>query len=164
MKVNVGCGRHPYPGWWNCDIEQHPNAKGKLNALCDARDIPLDDGVASVVMACHVIEHFYQWEVESVLTEWRRILKRGGQLILELPDLELVCRNVLTGLGDQMTMWPLYGDPAHKDSLMCHKWGYTPVSMRELLQSNGFGKIEFDNPQTHGKRYNRDMRVTGVKA
>ena len=26
-------------------------------------------------------------------------------------------------------MWPLYGDPAHRNPLFGHRWGYTPETL-----------------------------------
>jgi predicted SAM-dependent methyltransferase len=164
MKIHVGCGRHVLEGWWNCDVQRHPRAPRDPEALCDARAIPRSDGCASVVMACHVIEHFYRWEVGEVLAEWRRLLRPGGLLILELPNLEAACRNLLAGLNDQMGMWPIYGDWNHRDPYMMHKHGYTPRTLRALLEDHGFRAVVFSAPETHGKRKDRDMRAMAVKA
>lgn len=164
MRVHVGCGRHVLDGWWNCDVQRSPKATRDPEALCDARAIPLPDGCADAVMALHLLEHFYRWEVPEVLAEWRRLLKSGGRLILELPNLEAACRNLLAGMNDQMCMWPLYGDPSHQDPYMCHRWGYTPGTLRALLEGHGFREVMFSPPQTHGKRANRDLRAEAIKA
>lgn len=164
MKLNIGCGKMVLDGWVNCDVQKNPKAKRAPELLCDAKSVPLADGCADVVMALHLIEHFYFWDVECVLAEWRRLLKPGGKLILELPDLEKACKNLLSGKNDQMCMWPLYGDPGHRDPFMCHRWGYTPKTLKALLVANGFGSVKFAAPQTHGKRSNRDMRAEAVKA
>lgn len=163
MRVHVGCGRHVLDGWWNCDVQRHPKAARDPEALCDTRSIPLPDRCASVLMSCHVLEHFYRWEVDDVLAEWRRLLMPGGILILELPNLESACRNLLSGLDDQMCMWPIYGDWSHRDPYMMHKHGYTPGTLRALLEANGFHRVTFSPPQTHGKRANRDMRAEAIK-
>lgn len=164
MKINVGCGRMVLDGWTNCDVQVSPKAPRPPEILCDAKKIPLPGESADVVMALHLLEHFYFWEVPSVLAEWRRLLKPGGKLILELPDLAKACRNLLEGKGDQWSMWPLYGDPGHEDPFMCHRWGYTPATLKAILVSNGFAKVHFCAPQTHGKRAQRDMRAEAIKA
>lgn len=163
MRLNIGCGRMVLDGWTNCDVQVSPKAPRPPEILCDAREVPLDDGCADELMALHLIEHFYLWEADGVLAEWRRLLRKGGKLILELPNLEDACRNLLRGTKDQMSMWPLYGDPSHEDPFMCHRWGYTPVTIAQLLSRNGFSKIKILPPQTHGRRRNRDMRVEAVK-
>lgn len=164
MRINVGCGRMVLDGWTNCDVQVSPKALRPPEILCDAGAIPLQSGVADEVMALHLIEHFYLWEVPAVLAEWRRLLKPGGRLILELPNLEAACRNLLSGRNDQMCMWPLYGDPGHEDPYMCHRWGYTPKTIKELLVGNAFAEVRVLPPKTHGRRVNRDMRVEAVRA
>lgn len=167
MKLNVGCGRMVLDGWFNIDIVQSPKAKRPIDLKADVRSIPLEDGCADVLMALHVIEHFYHWEVQALLAEWKRLLKPGGKIILELPNLEAACRNYLkyrnTDKVHQMAMWPFYGDPTHKDEFMCHRWGYDPDSLSSELIKAGFRKVRIAKPETHGRRANRDMRVEAMK-
>ncbi|MCB1836270.1 MAG: methyltransferase domain-containing protein [Alcanivoracaceae bacterium] len=163
MRINVGCGRMVLDGWTNCDVQVSPKAPRPPEILCDAAAIPLKSEVADELMALHLIEHFYLWEVPAVLAEWRRLLKPGGRLILELPNLEAACRNLLAGRNDQVSMWPLYGDPGHEDPYMCHRWGYTPKTIKELLVRNAFSEVRIMPPKTHGRRVNRDMRVEAVR-
>lgn len=169
MKINFGCGKRVLPGFYNIDAVPRGqdldliyamefNSRNEL-----VRKMPIEAGRANYLQAMHVIEHFYRWEAPLVLAEFKRVLKDGGQLVLELPDLEKACRNFLKGEKDQMCMWPLYGDPGHEDPYMCHRWGYSPQSMKMMLKEAGFRNIVFMPPQTHGRRINRDMRVECVK-
>jgi predicted SAM-dependent methyltransferase len=163
MKLNLGAGKMVLDGFVNIDIQQNPKAKRPLDILADVRSVPLEGGCADEVHAYHVIEHFHRWETDAVVAEWKRLLKGGGLLVLELPNLEAACRNLLAGMTDQMSYWGLYGDPSHKDPYMCHPWGFTPKSIRELLEDGGFKDVRILPPQTHGRRANRDMRVEARK-
>lgn len=163
MRLNVGCGKMILDGWVNVDVQANPKASRPPDLLSDIRKLPIDDGSADVLMAVHVVEHFYRWEVGALLAEWRRVLKDGGLLILELPNLEAACRNVLAGLTDQMGMWPLYGDPGHKDPYMCHRWGWTPVTLARELEAAGFRNIKTAPTEYHGKRHDRDMRLEAFR-
>lgn len=171
MKLNIGCGARVLEGWTNCDIQVNPNAPRAPEILCDAKSIPLPDGCASVVMAIHVFEHFYRWEVESVLAEWRRLLQPGGQLILELPNLVKCCENYLSGRvrggkdPDQLARWGIYGDPRTGDKFMCHPWGYSPEELQSILEANGFRKVKHQATVFHpAGRNHRDMRIEAIKA
>lgn len=171
MKINIACGKQTWGDFFCVDAVRHPKATREPDLLhafefhgeCLANPLPLDEGCADEVHAYHFIEHVYRWESPAVLREFRRLLKPGGLLVLELPNLEAACRNMLHGLGDQMVMWPLYGDPTHRDPYMCHRWAYTPASMIALLQEVGFEQITSARPQTHGARSNRDMRIEARK-
>lgn len=163
MKLNLGCGKRVLEGFFNIDIQTNPEAKRPLDLQADVRKVPLPDECASEVHAYHVIEHFHRWETDAVLAEWKRLIRPGGRLVLELPDLEKACRNLLAGDTEQMSYWGIYGDPSHRDRYMCHPWGFTQKSMRALLEAGGFTNIRFLPPETHGRRHRRDMRVEAIK-
>ncbi len=98
-----------------------------------------------------------------VLLEWKRMLKSGGRLTLELPNIEAAARNLLAGMKPQMWAFPFYGDGSHKDEFMTHRYGYTPKTIRVLVEGAGFRDVQILPPQTHGPRPNRDMRVEAMK-
>lgn len=171
MKVNFACGKQTWEGWFCIDAQQHAKASRDVDLLHAfqfdgehlVNRLPIEDEAASEVHSYHFIEHVYRWEAPAVIREFLRILKPGGRLVLELPNLEGACRALLKGKKDQLCMWPLYGDPTHKDPYMCHRWGYTPSSMRQLLTECGMRDVRFGLPQTHGRRHERDMRVECCK-
>jgi predicted SAM-dependent methyltransferase len=166
LKLNIGCGKRVMDGWTNVDVVANPEAPRAPEILCDAKAIPLPDGCADVVMAIHVFEHFYRWESEGVLQEWRRLLKPGGLLILELPNLVKCCENYLSGRmrggknPDQLARWGIYGDPRTGDRYMNHPWGYSPEELMGLLHAAGFSGAKEHPTQFHpAGRNHRDMRI-----
>lgn len=125
--------------------------------------MPFEDNYADEVMAIHVVEHFYVWEVPEVLSEWIRVLKPGGVLIIEVPDLQKTIDYLAAGVTEPaLTMWPLYGDPSHCDPLMCHKWAYTPGTLGKMMAYVGLVGLEQHPAQFHLKD-KRDMRIIGYK-
>jgi ubiquinone/menaquinone biosynthesis C-methylase UbiE len=133
----------------------------------DLKSLPLPDDYAEKAIAVHVIEHFYQWEVQEVLKEWKRVLKPGGKLVLELPCMDKVlnylyqCLDKKQPLSPTMTWHVFWGDPKYKEPLMTHKWGYTEDMIAHELIQAGFGDIEFTVPRYHFEF--RDMRVEAIK-
>lgn len=160
VKVQLGCGHKPWDGWINVD---GPRAASHADLVADLREIPLESGIADVVAAIHVFEHFYQWETGAVLAEWKRLLKPGGKLILELPSFDkvvdylTVCKAKGKPAWMQMAWWALWGDPRYKDPAMTHKWGYTEPLMRQTVEAAGFERVMIMEPRYHLKV--RDMRV-----
>lgn len=172
MKLNVGCGKQTWDGFFCVDAVQHPKASRPIDLVYEftftpegylREMLPLDDGCVSELHNYHFIEHVHEWEAPAVINEFFRLLELGGRLVMELPDIEHACRNILKGKADQWGMWPLYGDGSHKDPYMCHKYGYTKKTMRRLLANAGFREIKFSEPLTHGRRKERDMRVEAIK-
>lgn len=172
MRINVGCGKQTWPDFFCIDAVEHPKATRPLDlkyafqfapngALL--QQIPLDSQCADEVHSYHFIEHVYAWEAPAVIGEFHRLLKPGGRLVVECPDIAKAARHLLGGAKDQLCMWPLYGDPKTKDPYMCHRWGYTPDTLKRLLKDNGFTRIQAMAPQTHGRRVNRDMRLEAIR-
>lgn len=172
VRLNVGCGIRLREGYINIDVQEAKSLSGEIvvpDLLSDAKSIPLPDHCAHELVAIHIFEHFYRWEVEGVLAEWRRLLKPRGLLALELPDIVKCARNLLKGIEgnkhpEQLSMWGLYGDPRHCDHYMTHKWGWTPKTLKALLEANGFEGVRSMSTQFHPiGRDVRDMRIEATR-
>lgn len=175
MKINFGCGSRTLDGYWNFDAVRDPNAPRDPDFVEPMRfdgaqllnPLPLPDGCADELLSVHVVEHFYRWEVDSLLNEWRRLLHIDGLLVIETPNLMKACRNILEGrtVGsgkhpDQAGMWACWGDPRLMNPYMVHKWLYSPETLRALLEQHGFRGIE-EHPTVYhpAGRLHRDMRI-----
>lgn len=169
--LNLGCGDKILPGYVNVDVVE--SRKGnRPDILCDLHELkPFATDSADEVMAIHVVEHFWRWEVLDILREWIRVLKPGGRMILECPNLEAACRQFLTDpkqfaredQAGQRTMWVFYGDPSWKDPYMIHRWGYTPGSLADLMREAGLERVR-QAPAVYKLREPRDMRLVGYKS
>jgi ubiquinone/menaquinone biosynthesis C-methylase UbiE len=167
MRLNIGCGGRRIAGYTGVDAIERPAA----DIVAPANAIPLPDASVDEILAVHLWEHFYRWECDDVIAEWSRLLKPGGTLVLELPDLIKCCENILRNrmVGgkdpDQLSYWGIFGDPRPHDPYMTHRWGWTPTTLREYLSTHGFRDIDQQPPQWHpAGRDHRDMRFVAVKA
>lgn len=169
-RLNLGCGDKLLPGYINVDVAESRAGK-KPDVLCDLRELtPFESGSVDEILSVHVIEHFWRWEALDVLREWVRVLRPGGKLILECPNLLSACEALLAnpdaasgpGREGQRTMWVLYGDPAWRDPLMVHRWGYTPKSLAQLMTEAGLANVR-QEPAQFKLREPRDMRLVGEK-
>ncbi len=159
LKLNLGCGKRQLEGWEGVDA----GAYGQEHTA-DLRQLPFDDEVASHIMAIHVIEHFYLWEVRPLLAEWRRVLVPSGKIILEAPDFKRAVRRMAEGeRNPQLTWWVLYGDPGHKDPLQCHRWGWSPKNLSNVLSLCGFENIR-QEPAEYKLKDKRDFRIVATRA
>jgi SAM-dependent methyltransferase len=169
-KLNLGCGDKILPGYVNVDVAESRRGM-KPDVLCDLHKLaPFEDNTVDAILSVHVVEHFWRWEVVDILKEWVRVLKPGGVMILECPNLLSACQELLrnpdvsTGPGQegQRSMWVFYGDPAWKDPLMIHRWGYSPRSLGQVMYDAGLVNLR-QEPAQFKLREPRDMRIVGEK-
>lgn len=160
VNLNLGSGKIKWPNWLAVDIE-----RGDIK--CDLRSLDLPNDYADQAAAIHVLEHFYQWEVIALLKEWRRVLKPGGKLILELPCMDKVISYIHNCITQNLPISPsfswfvFWGDPKYKDPYMVHRWGYTKAMLEEALTLAAFREVTFMEPRYHFPQ--RDMRVECFK-
>lgn len=172
MKLNICCGKRILPGYVNIDVA--PNAPGEPqpDMLRPAHDLLIEGGSVDEIMCIHGWEHFYRWECDTVIAQWSYVLRRGGKLVLELPNLIKCCQNLL-GIeakhikfknNDQMSMWGIYGDETLENPYMIHKWGWTPETLKDFLHAKGFSTVTVHPTQFHpAGRDRRDMRLEAIR-
>ena len=171
IRLNLGCGDKILPGYVNVDVVEARAGKSP-DVICDLHELScFENDHADEIMAIHVVEHFWRWEIEAILREWLRVLKPGGSMILECPNLLSACEALLAepevrsrpDKAGQTSMWVFYGDPGWKDPLMIHRWGYTPYSLAQLMTSVGLVNVR-QEAAVYKLREPRDMRLVGEKA
>ena len=109
LRLNLGCGSKPRPGWVNVDLR--PGADLHLDVR---RPLPFPDASCAEIYAEHVLEHLaYPGEVEQVLADWFRVLASGGTVSLGVPDTEWPLRAYVSG-DDGYFAW-CRTQPWHRD-------------------------------------------------
>ena len=143
LNLNLGSGLTPIPGFVNVDaLEESPG----VDIVADISErLPFEDGVAELVYASHLLEHFATDEIPGLLAEWRRVLRPGGTLLIAVPDLEVVASMMVQRRGwftppNGPWLGVIYG--GQKDQYDFHKTGFTLPWLAQLLRAAGFGEIE----------------------
>ena len=122
VRLNLGCGDKILDGYTNVDIVDE-RAGQKPDVNCDVRQLTVfEDNYADEILAVHVVEHFWRWEVQAIIQEWMRVLKPGGKMILECPNLISACQEVLK-------------DPLDVHSQHILRWHHTPPCRYWVLRA-----------------------------
>lgn len=113
-RYNVGCGPVFAEGFLNIDVDlvswlkEGRIAEGTPIAVEDKKNtyamrydirkgIPAGDNSLEIIYHCHFLEHLSNDEGFVFLTECFRCLRPGGVMRVALPDMELWCRNYMSG-------------------------------------------------------------------
>lgn len=156
VRLHVGSGDHIWPGWTNCDLYAEADVK------TDGRTLPFPDDYADEIQSIHFIEHVSRIDLDNMMTEWRRVLKPGGRLAIEVPCLDKMAQNIVAGEKNiRLTTLGLYGDPRDPRPGMMHQWGYSKAELTEVLRQCDFVNVTVKEPLFHVPQ--RDMRVEAVK-
>ena len=152
LKLHLGCGLFYKPGYVNIDF--YDDSVADMRA--DVSDLPFDAEKVQLIEAYHLIEHFDYIHCKYVLSEWFRILKSGGTLILETPDLTETHRKFAESKPEtqRITLQWIFGIDSRG---MVHRTGFTFELLRSLLAEIGFDGILRPDAQTH--TYEPGMRV-----
>ena len=140
-KLNLGCGTLLLPGYINCDMYD-PAAE----VHCDARKLPFETDSIDEIYTSHLVEHFDFQEAWNVLREWIRVLRPGGTLILETPNLYTSCKRFAEfyETGNQqgcISMYSHFFSEPWTNPGQVHKFIYTPLQLRWTLEQLGMQNI-----------------------
>ncbi len=98
--VDLGSGGDPVVPW-AVQVDLNPLARPLVHYFGNAtKNLPFKDGVLDYVYSSHLLEDFADWD--PVLTEWWRVLKPGGYLVILVPDHERFRAAVRGGQGDNL--------------------------------------------------------------
>ena len=142
LRVNLACGEKHWPGFENVK---------EANLL----ELPYDDQSVDEIHLIHVFEHLPRGEIYVYLEEWKRALKVGGLLVIEVPCLNKIAEMVLAGeTNPQKTLAGIYGNVFKDDPYMWHRWCYTEWELKEVLKD---WEVEIMPPVFHYPE--RDIRA-----
>ena len=139
MKLHLGSGSRYLEGYVHIDIAdyEHIDIRTSIDKLNT-----IDDDIVSEIYASHVLEYFDRNEVESVLKEWMRVLKKDGILRIAVPNFEALIK-VYSEVNDlNKILGPLYGKwNIGEDKHIYHKTVYDMESLTVLLKQVGFEQV-----------------------
>lgn len=130
MKLNIGCGEYYADGWTNVDMTKVDGGP-QPDVVAPAHDLPFRKSSATQVYAGHVLEHIALEDVPAVLDEFKRVLRKNGQLLVVGPDLD----RALASFPEEVETIRHGGNRWEGDK---HLWESTETQTVELLHTAGW--------------------------
>jgi predicted SAM-dependent methyltransferase len=96
-RLNWGCGGDNRPGWINSDRAEFSG----IDVVADILEgLPIESNSIDYAVSIHALPEIAYPDLVPTLQELRRVLKAGGVLRLELPDLDKAIRAYVAGDKD----------------------------------------------------------------
>lgn len=142
VLVNLGAGVNTSAEFINIDTKPFP----WVHYINDVQALPMfRTGSVDLLYASHLIEHIERHELRAVLTEWNRVLKKGGVLRFGVPDFDALIE-IYTASGKNVHSIEnqLLGQERPYDD---HHSIWNMEYAQEILQSVGFTTIRRWDPK-----------------
>jgi predicted SAM-dependent methyltransferase len=198
-RINIASGAHVLPGYINFDnsiylllvplrrvlhhfvssqraeqIERFYQAKKRASLFYRDCTKPLDlpDNSINEVYCSHFLEHVYKGEASAIVKDFYRVLKKGGKLIIVVPDLEKYIAQYLQSEANhkraddfiKKTLLSVEERPSLWKTIVQffryspnHKWLYDEGSITALVKECGFVSV------TSSKEWEESLRITAVR-
>jgi FkbM family methyltransferase len=165
IKLNLGSGGVHVPGYLSVDLNDR-----RTHILMDARKLEFDDNSIEEILASHLFEHINPYQSVDTLKHWLHKLKPGGKLIMEVPDIEKLCKAFTTATKEERYGYLncIYGavnttaEGEAGDITAPHLWGWYPEMMYDHLSWAGYTDIQIMDEQIPHPGFN--FRVEARKS
>ncbi len=137
MKLNVGCGSVYKKGYINIDAFDDSVA----DEIMHSHYLNLEDEIADVVECSHLLEHQGIAQAIYSLSEFFRVLRPGGSLLIATPDIEVTFKQFLES-GEQKRKYLMNWIYGLDQPGMNHKYAFPPDLLKRLLEDTGFDNIQ----------------------
>ncbi len=141
-KLNLGSSDRLLPNYVNVDARASVNP----DIVCNSSKLEFSaNNEFDLVRASHVLEHFEFDEMDSVLAEWRRVLRPGGYLVVCVPNFRAIAWSVIL----TPSAYSLEKNTYKRGGIngifaldlpieLRHKCIFTYKTLKNLLNSSGF--------------------------
>lgn len=156
--LHVGCGHgrlpeviFPWETWEEVRLDIDPEVMPDV--VASMTEIPLEDASFEAVASQHNLEHLRPHDVPVALREFQRVLKPGGFVFIQVPDLGWAAREIAEGRGGDVAYEAPAGPVTAFDMVygwaqatatnpyMAHHCGFTVETLKRLLEFVGFRDV-----------------------
>lgn len=144
-RLHLGCGIVKLGGYINIDADPNINPDVVIDLTAP---LPYINDTVEEIITYHFLEHLRRGQAENLIRECYRILKKGGFLTIEIPDILGICKAFAEG-NESQRYFSYKGGPAlitHIYGLQLNQWeyhktGFDKAHLTNLLKNIGFSNV-----------------------
>ncbi len=171
VKLHLGCGGVRWQDFINVDMNpyddsvQDSSRSGCVaDVYADMKNLGLPDDSVDEMFTSHTIDHFTRWDAIDMLSDWYRMLKPGGRLVIEVADFNR-CVLWLFHPSRQKRIAArnqFYGNQWDRLEYETHRYLWSAHELVGVLRDIGFDRVSHSHATlTHYP--GRDMRIEAKK-
>lgn len=157
MRLHIGCGKVRLMGYLNIDLYDGDEHIDCSNILESKKEW---EGKVEEIVGYHVFEHFPYKDAKRAMKQYYQLLKDGGKLVLEMPDMELIAQMYLDN-PDELTCMYMWGNQSEPGQF--HYWGWDKRTLLKLAKDCGFRDVYFPDPIDYHKNERPCLRLEATK-
>lgn len=143
--LHLGCGFRPIKSddvytVTNLDVLDYPG----VDVVAPAFPLKFEDNIFDIVYASHLLEHYSKRLVQEVLKEWTRVLKKGGQLRVSVPNFAMLAELYIKYKRLDLVS-PILG--AQSSFYDYHFSIFDEITLTKIMQDAGLTAIHFWKPE-----------------
>ncbi|TWU48111.1 class I SAM-dependent methyltransferase [Rubripirellula reticaptiva] len=171
VRLHLGCGGVHLDGFINVDLHPHDptindSSRDGCNAdvFADMTDLGLADAVVDEFQTYHTIDHFTRWQCVDMLTDWHRMLRPGGKLVIEVADFARCILWLFHPIANRRRVArnQFYGNQWDRIEFETHRYVWSAREIKKELRSIGFSSVKISH-RTETHYPGRDMRIEATK-
>lgn len=119
MKLEIAAGYSRTPDF---DIYVDINPNCNPDVVSDAISLPFGDNSFDAVRCVDILEHMSYSVTHVALAEWARVLKPGGEIYIQVPDVRMAIEDWLAGKDREGFRPQVVPEFAHLPSIVSLAW------------------------------------------
>ena len=136
VQLHLGCGERYLSDFIHIDARSFPH----VDYVTQVDKLPMfKDESVDLIYSSHLLEHFRRQETERVLSEWYRVLKKGGLLRIAVPDFEKIVEMYSRTKDIQLVLGLLHGRQDYPEN--AHHVSFDFISLSAILRKVGFQQV-----------------------
>ena len=171
IKLHLGCGGVRWRDFINVDL--NPAKPGEVDTsrsgcvadvFADMANLGLADNSIDEIFTSHTIDHFTRWRAIEMFSDWFRMLKKGGVVVIEVADFWRCVIWLFHPVRQKRWLGrsQFYGNQWDKIEYETHRYLWSSRELKRELLKIGFSSVSISH-KTETHYPGRDMRVVAKK-